>query len=83
MSVVISTVMSITGCVTVTNGDETPTKASSIDMAETRLALGLGYLEKGNMIRARENLEKALKHAPNYYRTQLSMAHYYEAVGEP
>nr|WP_198927280.1 type IV pilus biogenesis/stability protein PilW [Vibrio genomosp. F10] len=83
MSVVISTVMSITGCVTVTDGDETPTKASSIDMAETRLALGLGYLEKGNMIRARENLEKALKHAPNYYRTQLSMAHYYEAVGEP
>lgn len=34
------------------------------------------------MIKARENLEKALQHAPSYYRSQLSMAHYFEAVGE-
>ncbi|MGF1722337.1 type IV pilus biogenesis/stability protein PilW [Vibrio kyushuensis] len=75
--------LSLAGCITVTDGGEPPTKASTIEMAETRVALGLGYLEQGNMIKARENFEKALQHAPNYYRSQLSMAHYYESVGEP
>ncbi|MEZ8825897.1 type IV pilus biogenesis/stability protein PilW [Vibrio amylolyticus] len=70
------------GCVTVTEGGAPASNATSIEKAETRVALGLGYLEKGNMIKARENLESALEHAPNYYRTQLSMAHYYDEVGE-
>ncbi|MCQ6508114.1 tetratricopeptide repeat protein, partial [Vibrio parahaemolyticus] len=35
-----------------------------------------------NMIRAHDNLKQALSHAPQYYRSQLSMAHYYETVGE-
>ena len=76
-------VLSLVGCVTVTDGSEPTSKASSTEMAETRVALGLGYLEQGNMLKARENFEKAMKHAPNYYRSQLSMAHYYETVGEP
>ncbi|OIQ26202.1 type IV pilus biogenesis/stability protein PilW [uncultured Vibrio sp.] len=73
----------LVGCVTVTDGGEPIASATSIEKAETRVALGLGYLQQGNMIKARENLESAMKHAPNYYRTQLSMAHYYDAVGEP
>ncbi|OAJ92370.1 type IV pilus biogenesis/stability protein PilW [Vibrio bivalvicida] len=50
--------------------------------SEARIALGVGYLEKGNMLKARENLEQAIEHAPNYYRAQLALAHYYEQVGE-
>lgn len=72
----------ISGCVTVdaTNSD-TP-QASDKQRSEARIALGMGYLEQGNMIKARENLEKALDHDPNFYRAQLSMAHYFEQVGE-
>ncbi|WP_299694821.1 type IV pilus biogenesis/stability protein PilW [uncultured Vibrio sp.] len=69
------------GCVSVTEG---PPKIESdpIAMSESRIELGLGYMGQGNMVRARENLELAVKHAPSYYRARLSMAHYYEQVGE-
>ncbi|MCW8332542.1 type IV pilus biogenesis/stability protein PilW [Vibrio paucivorans] len=70
------------GCVTVTQDGKPEVKSDPIDMAESRITLGLGYLEQGNMLKARENLEIALKHAPSYYRAQLSIAHYYEQVGE-
>ncbi|MCK6265140.1 type IV pilus biogenesis/stability protein PilW [Vibrio sp. ZSDE26] len=74
--------LSLIGCITVTEGGPPAATATSVEMAETRVTLGLGYLEQGNMMKARENFEKALKHAPNYYRSQLSMAHYYDTVGE-
>ncbi|MCC4856884.1 type IV pilus biogenesis/stability protein PilW [Vibrio lentus] len=72
---------SLVGCVSVTEG---PPKIESdpIAMSESRIALGLGYMGQGNMVRARENLELAVKHAPSYYRARLSMAHYFERVGE-
>lgn len=72
----------LSGCVTVTETSEAAAQSNPTEMAEARIALGLGYLENGSMIKARENLEKALQHAPSYYRSQLSMAHYFEAVGE-
>ncbi|HGS4572261.1 type IV pilus biogenesis/stability protein PilW [Vibrio cholerae] len=75
-------IIALAGCVTVTETAGNATQSDPTEMAEARIALGLGYLENGSMIKARENLEKALQHAPNYYRSQLSMAHYYEAVGE-
>ena len=72
---------SLAGCVSVTEG---PPKIESdpIAMSESRIELGLGYMGQGNMVRARENLELAVKHAPSYYRARLSIAHYYEQVGE-
>lgn len=75
-------IIALAGCVTVTQTAGNATQSDPTEMAEARIALGLGYLENGSMIKARENLEKALQHAPDYYRSQLSMAHYYEAVGE-
>ncbi|CAB1257865.1 type IV pilus biogenesis/stability protein PilW [Vibrio cholerae] len=75
-------IIALAGCVTVTETAGNATQSNPTEMAEARIALGLGYLENGSMIKARENLEKALQHAPDYYRSQLSMAHYYEAVGE-
>ncbi|MGR5238878.1 type IV pilus biogenesis/stability protein PilW [Vibrio alfacsensis] len=73
--------LGLIGCVTV-NEDGPVVKSDPVTMAESRIALGLGYLDSGNMIRAHDNLQQALTHAPNYYRAQLSMAHYYEMVGE-
>ncbi|EJL6479844.1 type IV pilus biogenesis/stability protein PilW [Vibrio cholerae] len=75
-------IIALAGCVTVTETAGNATQSDPTEMAEARIALGLGYLENGSMIKARKNLEKALQHAPDYYRSQLSMAHYYEAVGE-
>ena len=72
----------LSACVTVNEKGEPEVKADPVEMVESRIALGLGYLENGNMSKARENLEKATQHAPTYYRSQLAMAHYYETVGE-
>lgn len=72
----------VSGCVTVeATSSNTPT-ASSREQAEARIELGIGYLDQGNMLKARENLEKALEHDSKYYRAQLSLAHYFEQVGE-
>ena len=80
-SVALLASLSMVGCVSVTEG---PPKIESdpIAMSESRIELGLGYMGQGNMVRARENLELAIQHAPSYYRARLSMAHYYEKVGE-
>lgn len=72
---------SLAGCVSVTEGPP-KIKSDPIAMSESRIELGLGYMGQGNMVRARENLELAVKHAPSYYRARLSIAHYYEQVGE-
>ncbi|PFG56258.1 type IV pilus assembly protein PilF [Vibrio sp. ES.051] len=74
--------VALVGCVTVNKDGGLIAKADPVEMAESRIALGLGYLEGGNMVRAHDNLQQALTHAPQYYRAQLSMAHYYETVGE-
>ncbi|MGR5552309.1 type IV pilus biogenesis/stability protein PilW [Vibrio alfacsensis] len=73
--------LGVVGCVTV-NENGPVVEADPVTMAESRIALGLGYLNSGSMIRAHDNLQQALTHAANYYRAQLSMAHYYEVVGE-
>lgn len=78
----VGVILALSGCVTVTETSDIAAQSDPTEMAEARIALGLGYLENGSMIKARENLEKALQHAPHYYRSQLSMAHYFEMVGE-
>jgi len=72
----------ITGCVTIESTQNAESMASPKERAEARIELGIGYLGQGNMVKSRENLEKALEHYPGYYRAQLSMAHYFEKVGE-
>lgn len=69
-------------CVTVDLSSELGTESDPKEKAEARIALGMGYLQQGNMVKARENLQKAYQHAPDFYRSQLTMAHYYEQVGE-
>lgn len=69
------------GCVTVNKIDDM-TKEEEIRAAEARIALGLSYLNAGDMIKARENLELAAQYAPDYYRSQTSLAYYYQQVQE-
>jgi len=71
----------VAGCVTVTE-QELDGRKDNIEAAEARLALGLGYLDVGNRLKAWENLELALRYAPNYYRVLNSIAYYYQLVGE-
>lgn len=56
--------------------------ALSSDASQTRLQLGLEYLQQGDMNAARQDLEKALAAAPQDYRTQLGMALYEQQIGE-
>lgn len=71
----------VMGCVTVTE-QENGSKNNNVAAADARIELGLGYLDAGNRLKARENLELAIKYAPNYYRTLNSIAYYYQLVGE-
>ncbi len=69
------------GCVTVSDSQV----AGGIDRlkaADARVSLGLGYLSDGNRIKAKENLELALKYVPDYYRALYAIAYYYQQVGE-
>ncbi|MCG3723852.1 type IV pilus biogenesis/stability protein PilW [Vibrio cincinnatiensis] len=74
--------LGLTGCITITENEQAESISNPIEIAESRIELGLGYLENGNRVKARQNLQIAIQHAPRYYRAQLSMAHYLETVGE-
>ena len=71
----------LVGCVTVTE-QSANNQFDKIKAAEARISLGLSYLESKDMIRARENLETAVSYAPDYYRSLIAMAHFYQEVGE-
>ncbi|WP_157935156.1 type IV pilus biogenesis/stability protein PilW [Vibrio sp. 10N.286.49.B3] len=72
----------LTGCVTVSD-QQKPAQSDPIAMSEARLALALSYIEAQKMTQAKANIDRALSHAPNYYKAQLSLAYYYERVNEP
>ena len=57
-------------------------ESNNIRAADARISLGLNYLFRENWLKAKENLEIALKYAPNYYRSLNSIAYYYQLVGE-
>lgn len=71
----------ITSCVTVVE-QEAKSQTDLINVADARIALGLGYLFAENWLKAKENLEIAVTYAPNYYRSLISIAYYYQLVGE-
>ena len=76
----------LSGCVTETTtiGDKSQRTSDDIDTktaAATRLKLGLGYLQKGQMSQAKMNLEKAAEFDPNDPDVMLGMVYYYQRVG--
>jgi len=70
-------VVFLNGCA----GEKQQTDVST-QSAQTRLQLGMEYLAANNLDAARQNLDKAVKGAPDDYRTQLGMALYEQRVGE-
>jgi len=50
--------------------------------AKIRVKLGLAYLQKNNMLKAKKNLEKALSYQPNDANIFRALAYYYQRVQE-
>lgn len=78
----------LSGCVTQSyeNNDDNPVienSSTNNEIASTRIALAMGYLNMGNTTQAKVNLEKAKRFAPNLTRVYTAYAHYYDAVEEP
>ncbi|MFV0576922.1 MAG: type IV pilus biogenesis/stability protein PilW [Vibrio sp.] len=71
----------LSGCVTVSD-KPVSVKFDNIKAAKARISLGLGYLEQGNLVKAKENLELAVKYAPSDPQALTSIAYYYQKVGE-
>lgn len=83
----LTAIISLSGCVTETTiiGKNSERQENSIDgasAAKTRIELGMGYLNKGQMAPAKYNFEKAIEMAPNNPDAYLAMAYYYQAVGD-
>ncbi|WAJ69019.1 type IV pilus biogenesis/stability protein PilW [Catenovulum adriaticum] len=55
-------------------------QVNQIEAAQTRISLGLAYLQKGNAAQAKYNLEKALEFAPDLAQANYSLAYYYQTV---
>ncbi|SHO56159.1 type IV pilus biogenesis/stability protein PilW [Vibrio quintilis] len=53
-----------------------------VSAADTRISLGIAYLQKNQREKARINLLKAQKVAPLYIRTLMALAYYDDAIGE-
>ena len=58
------------------------TEVDAVDAARTRIALGLSYLEKGETVQAKFNLDRALDLAPDFADSHASLAYYYQTVGD-
>ncbi len=54
----------------------------AVAAGQTRLQLGLEYLNQGDLPAARQNLQNAVDAAPQDYRTQLGMALYNQRIGD-
>jgi type IV pilus biogenesis/stability protein PilW len=83
--VTLTSALLLSACVTQSFENDTPiveNNASNNEMAATRISLGLGYLNMGNMTQAKLNLEKAKRFAPDLVQVYTAFAHYYETVGE-
>ncbi|QFU23559.1 type IV pilus biogenesis/stability protein PilW [Shewanella eurypsychrophilus] len=77
----------LTGCVSqeLYSGTDIPVAERAFDnvaAAKQRAQLGLTYLQKGNSEQAKFNLNKAVGFAPDIEAVNVSMAYYYQTVGE-
>ena len=75
--------LGLSGCVTETTFVGKDTVRNEMDRktaAKTRLNLGLGYLNKGDMTQAKFNLERAASFDPNNPEIHLAKAYYFQKV---
>ncbi|MFU2058568.1 type IV pilus biogenesis/stability protein PilW [Avibacterium volantium] len=50
--------------------------------AKARVELGIGYLEQRELSLAKQNLDKALAYAPDYYLVHSALAYFYQLQGD-
>lgn len=74
--------VNLSACQTSTKSSTPAKKDKSIKIAEINLQLGMGYLEKGNIQRAKQKLLIALKKGPKLPEAWYSMGYYLENTGE-
>ncbi|SDI61174.1 type IV pilus assembly protein PilF [Ferrimonas sediminum] len=79
--------MVLWGCVSQTTLDgrqvtQTDPAVEAEQAARERVALALGYLERGDLEAAKRNLDRALEHQPQSESALLTLAYYFEQVQE-
>ncbi len=79
--------IALSGCVTETTiiGKNSVKQENSIDnaaAAKTRIQLGMGYLNNGQMAPAKYNFEQGIELDPDSAEPYLALAYYYQAVGD-
>jgi type IV pilus assembly protein PilF len=84
---VITTILSLSGCVTESTYQGTDVKISErkldkLSASRERMQLGLTYLNRGNPEQAKYNLDKAMEYAPEHSDVHVAMAYYYQTVGD-
>ncbi|MYM58423.1 type IV pilus biogenesis/stability protein PilW [Vibrio sp. OCN044] len=50
--------------------------------ADARITLGMNYMQRSHMVKAKQNFQMALEHAPKYYRSHIAMARYFDTVSD-
>jgi type IV pilus assembly protein PilF len=58
-------------------------KSSSDEAAAFNVQLGLGYLQQGNLVVAKEKLERALRESPHNPEVHSAMGRLYDRLGDP
>ena len=87
--IVVSLALLLVACVSsetvVTENNRVIKRGNQFDpqsAAEIRVKLALAYLQKNNMPKAKQNLEKALSYQPNNANIYRALAYYYQRVQE-
>ncbi|MGV6989397.1 type IV pilus biogenesis/stability protein PilW [Testudinibacter sp. P80/BLE/0925] len=65
----------LSGCAT------PPQNSENQRAAYARVQVALGYLQQRQYEAAKQSLDKALQHSPDYYLPYLVLAHYYQQIG--
>jgi len=71
------------GCGSTTKTAVAQPKNSSQQLADYNVQLGVGYIQQGDMPRAKQKLLSALEKAPNWPPALEAMAYYYQMTGDP
>lgn len=62
--------------------NKTPPKKENFNAAKVNIDLGLGYLEQGNVTRAKKKFLHAKSLAPSHAPTRAALGYFYETVGD-
>jgi len=78
---VVAAALGLAGCVS--SGDDKPTAKSDTDAASYNLQLGFSYLQQGNLVVAKDKLERAQAQNPRSPTVHSALGMLYERLGDP